>query len=259
MTCNGSISVHVDTKLFFEHVSIAAPNAQSGILWASMWHGGNRLTRGVHPAAPAQASKTWKPFENQATIVYRLGEKCTPNTKLFVNGNVHITGVRSVTDGYSVVCAVADEVRRIAQTINPAIITHGQTPDDVDATDFCVRMINSDFNVGYQIRRPQLHNLLISDYRMLCSFHPGTYPGVKLSFFWNSDYPAAEQGVCACRYGCLGDGLGTGEGQCKRVCVAVFQSGTVLITGAAAMVQVEAAYNFISRVLHEHRDELMMR
>lgn len=263
MTCNGTIGVSIDISLFFTHARVVPTTAAKGILWTCMFGGANLQSRGTHPKGNAFVTKrrdNTRSFDNQVTAVMRINPTSTPNTKLFLNGNVHITGVRSPEDGYAVVCALADEVRRIATDVDPAIITgEGSSVRDIEATNFCVRMINSDFSVGYQIRRRELQNVLKNDYGMVVFFTQDNYPGVKLNFYWNSDFSAVDQGVCACPYGCIGNGIGKGEGGCKRVCVSIFQSGKVLITGASAIVQVQAAYDFISRVLNEHRHQLELR
>jgi TATA-box binding protein (TBP) (component of TFIID and TFIIIB) len=54
----------------------------------------------------------------------------------------------------------------------------------------------------------------------------------------------------------MGDGTGDGVGQCKKVTIAVFESGKILIIGATNIPQVDAAYEFIVRVLTSHFDRL---
>ncbi len=40
-----------------------------------------------------------------------------------------------------------------------------------------------------------------------------------------------------------------GNGNCKKVTTAVFQSGSVLITGGRSMEQIQDGYNFINSIL----------
>jgi hypothetical protein len=65
---------------------------------------------------------------------------------------------------------------------------------------------------------------------------------------------------CAQRYNadapCMGKGTGDGVGQCKKVTIAVFESGKILITGATSIPQVDAAYNFIVHVLMSNAERL---
>jgi hypothetical protein len=116
------------------------------------------------------------------------------------------------------------------------------------ADQFTIRMINTDFSVPYRIRRKDLHKLLISsEYNNVCDFQPGTYPGVKLQYFWNDT--CSHDGRCMCTVPCFGKGRGEGNGDCKKVTVSVFESGKILITGANAFHQVDEAYAYICDIL----------
>ena len=46
-------------------------------------------------------------------------------------------------------------------------------------------------------------------------------------------------------------GKGCGNGQCKRVTIAVFASGKIIITGGRSIEQLVDSYNFIKGVLDD--------
>ena len=123
-------------------------------------------------------------------------------------------------------------------------------------------MINTDFKtyiddkytINYHIRRRELHKLLISDlYNNKCSFQPGIYQGVKLEFFWNS-INKINNGLCTCDTRCFGKASGNGAGYCKKVTIAIFESGSILITGGISFEQIDDAYKYIKDILIKHEN-----
>lgn len=251
MTCNGSVGTHVDIVAFFENVNID----DSRFVYTEYKvhrHRGikpkNKKGRGKKDP-PSEESPAKKCFDNQVTIIYKVADTYFPNIKLFRNGNIQMTGIRTHEDGEMVTQVVADEIRRICKE-NVATIV--EDIEKIKGGDFKVRMINSNFSVPYLVRRKELHKLLISpEYNNNCNFQGTTYPGVKLYFYWNS-HNSIQNGICTCNEPCFGKGTGHGDGQCKKVTVAVFESGNVLITGANTKQQIDDAYAFITAVLIKH-------
>ena len=60
------------------------------------------------------------------------------------------------------------------------------------------------------------------------SYEPCIYPGVNIKYFINTNNRC---GICECENLCNGKGNGCGDGNCKKVTIAVFKSGKVIITG----------------------------
>jgi hypothetical protein len=71
---------------------------------------------------------------------------------------------------------------------------------------------------------------------------------------WNDGVPEwRPDGVCRCRVGpCSGKGDGHGDGRCRKVTLLIFRSGKAMCTGAQSIVQVDAAYGFLKRVVLAH-------
>jgi len=242
ITCNASIGTKVNLTLFFDNIILD----EKGFLWGELGH----RTIGKYPKKKKDMSKEKKCFDNQVTIVYNYNGLYYPNIKLFRNGNVQMTGIRNELDGIKIVEIIAEEIKKIAKR-TPEIV---ENDNHIKADDFKIRMINSDFGFPFKIRRKNLHKLLISEkYNNICSFQPLTYPGVKLQYFWNIN-DIKKDGICRCRTPCYGKGSTTGE--CKKVTVAIFDSGKILITGANSLEQVNSAYNYICRVIQENEEEL---
>jgi TATA-box binding protein (TBP) (component of TFIID and TFIIIB) len=239
ITCNATISTKVNLDLFFEHIHIE-PN---GFVWSEF----HKRTKGTHPKNKAAKGEDKKPFDNQVTVVYKLGDTYYPNCKMFRNGNIHLTGIRTPEDGVRMMHLLADEVLRIGKTGFPIV----ERMEDVQARDFQIRMINCDFGFPMKIRRKTLHQVLMNQYDNICSFQPLTYPGVKLQYFWNKTH-RTKDGLCHCSLPCFGKGIGEGDGECKKVTVAIFDSGKILITGANSFDQVNDAYRYICKVVQDN-------
>ena len=120
-------------------------------------------------------------------------------------------------------------------------------------TDFKA-YIDKDFKENYLIRRKILHKLLISDkYNNKCSFQPGIYHGVKLEYFWNP-LNSLKNGICYCENHCFGKSDIKKKNNCKKITIAIFESGSILITGGILIEQIEDAYNYITKILIEDED-----
>jgi len=114
-------------------------------------------------------------------------------------------------------------------------------------------LINSDFNINFKIKRNNLFSILSKDYNIVTRYEPGIYPGVNSKYYWNKDYVGYEyEGKCYCTKKCIGKGKGNGNGDCKKITIAAFQSGSVIITGAREILHIEKAKNFINRVFREN-------
>ena len=208
----------------------------------------NKPPKGLSPKQESQKKKkNKKVFFNQITIVIVVGNDYN-NIKLFNNGAISMTGVKSETNGRRAVNILISNLKNI----------EGLLPEDTKMDFFNIVWINSDYKSSFEIKRPVLHQLLVNEYNIFSKFEPCIYPGVLSSFFWNEDYKDKENkilGKCYCQNLCTGKGDGKGDGQCKKITISVFQSGSVII-GAKTYVQIFDAYKFISGVFNDHEEEL---
>lgn len=205
-------------------------------------------------------TKTKKRFVNQSSLVFRLqlegdeeGE-CTykfkeTNIKLFINGGFQMTGISSEE------MARASLTRLIALTRGCGIWSDD---DAVCIKSFNVCMMNSDYNVGKAIRRDRLYRILVEEYGLQCSYEPMRYQGVNTKFYWNAARPAdAPPGICPCPEACKGDGGGYAIGECKKITISPFRTGSVIITGAKDYKQLGDAYDFINGVLRANAESVL--
>lgn len=191
---------------------------------------------------------TSKRFDNQLTIIYKYSQESLMNIKMFKNGNIQITGVKSIQHGNKMIDILISYMKDICVNEPNAV----KNVDQLANNSYKVALINSDFRIGFEIKRDKLYTILINSYNNKCSFEPCIYPGVKIQYFWNS-CNKNKDGVCGCRTECsVGKSDGNGENRCKKITIAVFQSGCIIITGAQTTEQIDEVYDFICDVLKTH-------
>lgn len=186
--------------------------------------------------------KKKKIFYNQATL-HVIHEGKIMNVKLFNNGRVQITGLKKENQGDDLVnglidylsdCSIFDESVKI---INSKIV-----------------LINSDFDIGYEIKRDNLHDGIIN-YGIYSTYETCIYPGVNIKYYINSNNC---DGICCCNTMCNGKGDGNGDGDCKKVTIAVFKSGKIIITGGQNKGQLETSYRFIKNFIDERKGDFIL-
>jgi hypothetical protein len=227
-------------------------------------------SRGTYPKKKRKSKTESKKsrFDNQITGIFRYNADYMPNIKIFKNGNIQLTGIKDVKHPEYIVKHIIANITRIYNDIDKTIIiTHADDLNPVERLvyqNFKIRMINTDFKIyqdteltnRFNIRRKELHNILIgSKYNNKSSFQPGIYQGVKLEYFWNSSH-TQKNGICHCVSNCFGKNTGHGDGNCKKVTVAIFESGSILITGGITFEQVNDAYAYICNVIKENKSTI---
>jgi TATA-box binding protein (TBP) (component of TFIID and TFIIIB) len=262
ITCNADIgnNVNIDLLTLFDYINIKEDN--NSFIWIQYLKEGEDKSKGVYPKKKRKSKKNLNKknrFDNQVTVIYKFNNTYIPNIKIFKNGNIQLTGIKKKEDTEIIVNKIIDEVKIIFKE-NQNILLDPENINNLHFTNFKIRMINTDFKVyineqfteNYHIRRKELHKLLISEeYNNKCSFQPGIYQGVKLEFFWNYNN-SINNGICNCSQHCFGKGSGYEINNCKKVTIAIFESGSILITGGISFDQVNDAYKYITNILIKH-------
>ena len=259
ITITGAVNSELDLDNFFDYVQelIAengvnkTPDHQLGFIYGEF---GKRRSTTYYTSfskkflAQRKKEHVSKRFDNQLTIVYKYNTETIMNIKVFKNGNIQITGVKTISDGKKMIDILVNHIKE------RETIAKEQTA--VQTVNYKVALINSDFKVDFEIKRDKLYSTIVNHFDNKCSFEPCIYPGVKIQYFWNS-CNRQRDGVCRCREDCyIGKGDGHGEGNCKKITIAVFQSGCIIITGAQNTEQIDDAYNFICAVFNAHIDTI---
>ena len=194
-------------------------------------------------------------FFNQTTVIVKIDNDKKVNVKIFSNGNIQMTGLKSEKDGIKVCNILKKELLNTSGIIDNELKYAIPLKNELLIRDINVVLINSDYFCGYKIKRDILHKIIVQNYKLFSSYEPCIYPGVNTKFFWNKNNEL-QDGICKCTKKCLGKGTGNGNGDCKKITVSVFQSGNVIITGARNIEQITDAYNFINNIFESNYDIL---
>jgi len=259
ITCNADLGVSLNLDILYENFSIT-----DKFIWIYYPKITDRPnTRGIYPKkkrTPKKDVVKKNLFDNQVTTIFKINDNYYPNLKIFKNGNIQITGIKDKDIVKDIIDIIIIEIKKIYDIDNNISVDI----QNICFKNFVIRMINTDFKsyidkimeTKFLIRRKALHKILISEiYDNKCSFEPGRYHGVKLEYFWNSNKEKLD-GICVCAKHCFGKGTGHGENNCKKITIAIFESGSVLITGGISFEQIDEAYKYITNILNIHKNEI---
>jgi TATA-box binding protein (TBP) (component of TFIID and TFIIIB) len=200
------------------------------------------------PTRKSRKPQKKKTFFNQVTLHVQC-EKIV-NVKLFNNGKIQMTGLKYEDHGSKVLDILVPELLRLDQSHENTVLSHS----DIHYTPMNIVLINSDFSLGFPIKRDVLHEEIVKA-GYYSSYEPCIYPGVNSKYYYNT---LQKDGICTCKTMCNGKGDGCSDGGCKKVTVAVFKSGQAIITGARSREQLNVAYDFITRFIGERKDILTL-
>ena len=184
-----------------------------------------------------------KIFYNQATL-HVVHDNKIMNVKLFNNGKIQITGLKKEDQGIILIQNLIQYFQNISIF-----------DKEVSIVDHKLVLINSDFDIGFEINREILHQEII-DSGIYSSYEPCNYPGVNIKYFINQNQ---FDGICCCESLCNGKGRADGDGKCKKVTIAVFKSGKIIITGGQNIDQLETSYRFIKNFIEERKQLFVLK
>jgi TATA-box binding protein (TBP) (component of TFIID and TFIIIB) len=262
ITCNANIGENLFINLSVLYNNITPLLEDNNIIWIQ-----NSLNeyKGINPKKIRNSKKEKKKktrFDNQITILYQFNKTYRPNIKIFKNGNIQLTGINKVeSDVEEIAKHIINKIKKIYEIDNKINLNYETENKDeflnkLKYGNFKIRMINTDFKTYYDadlkekfyIRRKELHNLLISNkYNNKSSFQPGIYQGVKLEYYYT---PYNNSGICQCKVHNFSKK--NNQSECKKVTIAIFESGSILITGGINFDQVNSAYKHITNVIKDN-------
>jgi len=194
-----------------------------------------------------------KTFFNQATLVIRQVYKDAwkeANLKVFANGGFQMTGVPTEEFARKTLLWLLDNLKKNLKT---AI-----WKSDPKIEELNTQLLNSDYSVNATILRTKLHKLLTRTYNLFSTYESTIYQGVNTKYYYNeARKPDQAAGICHCQGRCDGKGTGKGEGQCKKITISAFQTGSIIITGARFLKQIDEAYVYFNKILNEHCSEIL--
>ena len=240
MTYISDLNSEIDLKRLFDAVEI--DDVLKYIEYGALNQKGEKSNK----SSKSRNKEKKKFFYNQITA--HIFEEKIVNVKIFNNGKIQMTGVKTEDQGIRTLNKVVSKIRRIDKDILETILTN----QDLNPERGRIAMINTDFDCGFKIKRELLQRL-ITDKGYYSSFEPTIYPGVNIKYYFNKEKQTT--GICNCEGRCNGKGK---DGFCKKITVAVFNSGKIIITGGQSYEQLNTAYDFINDTLNENKDMLKL-
>lgn len=250
----GNINASIDLKKLAEYLEI-----NDSIKYVEFKNEDGNIIKGTKKKNNKKNPSKGR-FWNQITVIVvpELGFK--NNIKIFNNGSISMTGVKKIENGKKSVQILIDYIKEIYNT-NPTILKNEMDISTLEMSCFKIALINSDYNISYDINRSVLHKILINEYNVSSTFDACEYPGVNIKMFWNKNNVVGNSftGKCPCNKKCIGKGTGDGVGQCKKITIFVFQSGSIMITGARCIEQIYSGYHFINSIFEKYKDKLEVK
>jgi len=202
----------------------------------------NNPKKGDNKKKPKKIRKTTTPkksFYNQATLHFTDKNKTNGkpvNMKIFNNGSCQMTGIPNM-----------ESATNIISKTKQLFLMAGLAKNIDIAHPINVCLINSGFSLGETVDRDHLFDILDNKYGFYVNYESDNYPGINLKYYWNDmTHDDADMcGRCSCESYCEGKGTGSGDGQCRRISIMIFQSGQVIITGCCTPEQIQFIHRYI--------------
>ncbi|CAH6421690.1 Transcription (TATA-box-binding) factor TFIID [uncultured virus] len=184
--------------------------------------------------------KVKKIFYNQTTVIVKSKSlNNLVNVKLFKNGSIQMTGCKNLKNFVEVFCILCEELSKKKAILDPKISNKiilkpfcSKTENvNIDSLKkFEIRMINSNLKIGFKIDREKFYKLLLKQ-AIECNFEPCAHAGVNVKYnYKNSD----------------------------KISIFIFESGSIIITGAKNKDHIIEAYNFITKKLYENYNHIIL-
>lgn len=161
--------------------------------------------------------------------IFHNGNIINISVFIFPNSKVKIAGIKNI----EMIGTVTDQLTEIISELL-------SFENELKAENIKIQMICSDFkikpvkenNSGWCIKQDLLKKILVNNYNTSATFSPlSRYPGInvkKKSLIENN----------------------------KPVSLLIFRSGSIIITGAKNIIDIDDSYNFIVNIIRTHSNEL---
>jgi TATA-box binding protein (TBP) (component of TFIID and TFIIIB) len=205
----------------------------------------NRTIVNIHTKKKKLSTKV---FFNQVTILMRPTnnvERNYINIKVFKNGSLQMTGCKDMDDFNNVVHTLIKLLIKGTDITRNGITRHLNyitKPDTIGLYDTKIRMINSNFQFRYKIYRERLSQLLVEHHNKYTKDNEIGY--VEHKYSSNSSHS------------CVNIKFKYDEN--KNPSIFVFQTGSIIITGAKNLQHIIASYNFIQKIIAKYKQQIMI-
>lgn len=184
-----------------------------------------------------------KKFYNQTTIEIHPDSGNNPiNMKLFRNGSLQMTGVKSVDDFISVMSKLFCEFTKVRAVVKNNIIRPKLFVTDMSKLhvyNIKVNLINTNFRTGFEVDRVSLHSKLLVD-KIRSTYQPCMHSAVNVKYYHTKDSNVEP------------------DENSNKVSIFVFESGALIITGGGCIEHIRNAYRFIVGKLNEYGHRIVL-
>uniref|UniRef100_A0A6C0ABY6 TATA-box binding protein n=1 Tax=viral metagenome TaxID=1070528 RepID=A0A6C0ABY6_9ZZZZ len=171
-------------------------------------------------------------FYNQTSILVKPSKEKNPiNIKLFKNGSIQMTGVKSVRDCISALNILFRQLYKskgIMYKNEIKIVDFVTSKEDLSIDkikDFKICMINSGFKIGFKLNRDSLYKILSQDESIKCKYDLDNHACVDVKYFYKER---------------------------KKISIFIFEKGSIIITGANNCNHIQEAYKYITSQLYKN-------
>jgi len=208
-------------------------------------------------------------FYNCATLQIVLGERKCANVKLFNNGKLQLTGISHPDLGpvaLKIICDLIKSIPDDKDSGNKIVFDKKK----VSVKEYKTVMINTCYDLKVSIDRNITSSILNKRYNFNTVWEGDGYPGVRVLYYYNTDTVGTENdGICTCAKKktdtssdtseklCSGKGNGSGIYNCRKISIAIFQSGKIIIAGGCQDVKpIYNVYNRFNKIIGEIMPEI---
>jgi TATA-box binding protein (TBP) (component of TFIID and TFIIIB) len=226
-----TVTCNVDTIINVKNISDYIELSTEGIL--SVLPDDFTKTRTIIPIKPKKKknkkAKT-RNFDNQVTLIVKVMNGRKLNIKVFKNGAIQMTGIKTMEEMMDGLTKVSNELVKkkailVQKNMCPVPFVEDISKVTVDKIhNYSIRMINSDFAIGFLIDRTKLYNIL-QENNIKCIYEPCTHAGVNIKYNYT---------------------------ETDTVSIFVFESGSIIITGAKSRDHIVKSHKFILKLLFEN-------
>ncbi len=205
-------------------------------------------------------------FYNCATLQIVLGEKKCANAKLFNNGKIQLTGIPHPDLGTVAIKIICDLIKTIPddKENNKKIVFDKK---HVKIKHYKTVMINTCYDLKISIDRDIISQILSKRFGFSTVWEGDGYPGVRVLYYYNEQTLGTNnEGLCICSKDtkdesecekCSGKGDGTGKFKCRKISIAVFQSGKVIIAGGCKNAEpIYSVYKRFNEIISKIASEI---
>jgi TATA-box binding protein (TBP) (component of TFIID and TFIIIB) len=242
ITLDCKLGVLINVERFARHVVLE----QAGVLSVKFGPPEDKKTNRSIIVLKAKKKPSKVNFQNQVTIRMRPQNNLTRNPiniKVFKNGSLQMTGCKDMEDFHNVtnnlinILKKGQKIKRDGKKLKLKFIENNTT---IAIFDTKIRMINSNFKVGYKIDRKKLAKILRSKHShnsknkqfgyIECKYEPTSgHSCVNIKHHYDDKHKSS---------------------------IFVFQTGAIIITGAKNYSHIIAAYNFIMKLLEYYYSDV---